>query len=159
MLSLGIYGIFGKKIILKYTEEKYKEFASVSFDYTSKNYNVFWKIISKIGSVLLCVFAIILGLVSLNDIGFYNDCFKESFALVDNNIYSYEDVNIYIVEGNYVNGTYTECEGNKYVLEYGEDLFYYFMEFEEESTQDEFIKNIAKQHNKQIIHCHDDSCF
>lgn len=158
VLSLGLYGVFGKKIILKYTDDKYKEFASVSFDYTSRNYNKFWKIISKIGAVLMCVFSLVLGLLSMNDIGFYNDCFKESFALVDNNVYSYEDVNIYIVEGNYVNGTYTEYEGNNYVFEYGDNV-YYFTKFQDGSRQDEFINDIAQRYNKQIIHCSDDSCF
>lgn len=148
----GIMFLFEKKILLKFTNNRYKDYVSARHDWDMKNYNKFWKFLSKITGVIIVFGAVIFGLVSLNLVGLYDDCVKHSTLMTATETIPYENVEFYKIMGHYDldEEVYLQYDKNVYALVFNECDIILTDECDNESDADKKIKSIAKKYNKEI---------
>lgn len=151
-MGTGIIFLFGKKLVLRFTDEKYKEYVSARLDWDMKNYNIFWKIISKIVAVIVIAGSLLFGAVSLNMVGLCDDCIKQTVLPFGTETTSYDNVEIYKLRSYYDTDKemYLQYEKNSYALVLNELDIVLIDECDSESDTDKAIKSIAKRYNKEI---------
>ena len=153
----GLFSLCAKRIILNHTEDKYKKYASLRFDIDFKHYSKFGNRLRKFFAVVCLLAALFFGGLSSIDYGVYDDHFTSVFAVFDIEEFQYDDVEFYQILGYYSDGEYLEYEKINYVLIYGDDGITYLDDFEKDSEQDQYIRRLAFENNKQIIVCKDDA--
>lgn len=151
-IGTGVFFLFGKRLVLRFTDEKYKEFVSHRFDWDMKNYNKFWKILSKIVGAIVLAASLLFGAVSFHLVGLYDDCIKQTALPFSTQTTSYENVEIYKLTSYYDTDKekYVQYDNNSYALVSDKLDIILIDECDPESDTDKVIKSIAERNNKEI---------